>query len=88
MYLVSSYIVVVRRRQLMPFWLSLLTVGERLLLFTQRENKYIILSFILLILLKPFDDGLVQPLSRRLPGVVKLLSNFSRYQMLTMDKNH
>jgi hypothetical protein len=35
-----------------------------------REGVEIIFfSFILLILIKSFDDGLVQPLPRRLPGV-------------------
>jgi hypothetical protein len=61
---------VARRRQLMPFWLSLPTAGEQLLKFIQRENKkLIIFSFILLILIKPFDSSLIQPLAKRLPGV-------------------
>jgi hypothetical protein len=45
MLLVSSYIMVARRRQLMPFWLSLLMAGERLLYSIERQDK-IYFSFI------------------------------------------
>ena len=36
---------------------------------TERQEKWIIFSFSLLILLKPFNGGLRQPLSQRLLGV-------------------
>ncbi len=51
--------------------LGIIADGERAIIEIIREMveiKYF--SFSLLILLKPFDDGLVQPLPRRLPGVV------------------
>ena len=55
----------------MPFRLSLPTAnGGRAIVVNYIEGVEIIyFSFILLILLKPFDGGLVQPLAKRLPGV-------------------
>jgi hypothetical protein len=67
MLLVSSHIMVVRRRQWMPFWLPLSTAGERLFLILERQYNFFF-SFSLLILIKPINDGLVQPLPHRLPG--------------------
>jgi hypothetical protein len=51
----------------MPFWLSLPMAGNRLLSSTERQQ--INFSFSLLILLKPFNGDLGQPLLQRLPGV-------------------
>jgi len=44
--------------------------GRAIIEINREVVEIIIFSFSLLILLKPFDDGLVQPLPRRLPGVV------------------
>ena len=50
--------------------LAIIADGGRAIIVIDREGEEkIIFSFSLLILLKPFDDGLVQPLPRRLPGV-------------------
>jgi hypothetical protein len=48
MYLVSSYIMVVHRQQLMPFWLSLPAVGEGFFVIYREgvEIKYFLLYFI------------------------------------------
>ena len=43
--------------------------GRAIIVIDREGEEKIIFSFSLLILLKPFDDGLVQPLNRRLPGV-------------------
>ena len=50
--------------------LAIIADGGRAIGVIYREGVEIIFfSFILLILLKSFDDSLVQPLPRRLPGV-------------------
>jgi hypothetical protein len=50
--------------------LAIIANGGRTIVVIYRERVEIFFfSFILLILLKPFDGGLVQPLSRRLLGV-------------------
>jgi hypothetical protein len=38
-------------------------------IYTEGEEMKIIFPFILLILIKPFNGGLLQPLAKRLPGV-------------------
>jgi hypothetical protein len=44
--------------------------GGRAIILNFREAvQFVFFSFSLLILIKPIDDGLVQPLPRRLPGV-------------------
>ena len=53
----------------MLFWLSLTTVGKRLLSIDREAVEIIMFYFILLILLKPFEGGLSQPLLQRLTGV-------------------
>jgi hypothetical protein len=51
--------------------LAIIADGGRAIVVIYREGVEInYFSFILLILLKPFNDGLVQPLPHRLPGVV------------------
>jgi hypothetical protein len=51
--------------------LAIIANDGRAIIVIDREGVEInFFSFSLLILLKPFDDGLVQPLPRRLPGVV------------------
>ena len=51
--------------------LAIIADGRQAIIVIDREGvEIIIFSFSLLILLKPFKDGLVQPLPRRLPGVV------------------
>jgi hypothetical protein len=50
--------------------LATIVDGGRAIIFNFREAVQIIFfSFSLLILIKPIDDCLVQPLPRRLPGV-------------------
>jgi hypothetical protein len=50
--------------------LAIIADGGRAIIVIDREGvEIIIFSFIFLILLKPFDGGLVQPLPCRLPGV-------------------
>ena len=50
--------------------LTIIADGGRAIVVIYREGVEIIFfSFILLILLKPCDNGLVQPLPHRLPGV-------------------
>ncbi len=51
--------------------MAIIAGGGRAIIIINREAvEMIFFSFILLILLKPFDSGLVQPLAkRRLPGV-------------------
>jgi len=50
--------------------LAIIADGGRAIIVIYREGvEKIISSFILLILLKPFSGGLVQALSKRLPGV-------------------
>ena len=51
----------------LPYWAMHLAPYR--LIRTARKMKSIIFSFILLILLKPFDGSLVQPLPSRLPGL-------------------
>ena len=51
----------------LPYWVMHLAPYR--LIRTASKMKSIIFSYILLILLKPFNDGLVQPLLRRLLGV-------------------
>jgi hypothetical protein len=48
--------------------LAAIVDGGRAIIFNFREAVQFIFSFSLLILIKPIDDGLVQPLPRRLPG--------------------
>ena len=52
--------------------LAIIADGGRAIIVIDREGVEInyFLSFSLLILQKPFDGGLVQPLPHRLPGVV------------------
>jgi len=51
--------------------LAIIANGERaiVVIYTEGEEKNYYFSFTLLILIKPFDGGLVQPLAKRLPGV-------------------
>jgi hypothetical protein len=50
--------------------LAIIADGGRAIIEIDRKGiEKIYFSFILLILLKPFGGGLVQPLSKRLPGV-------------------
>ncbi len=69
MYWFCLYIMAARRQQWIPFWVSLPTASDQLLSPTERQQKKNNFSFSLLILLKPFDGNLGQPLSQRLPGV-------------------
>jgi hypothetical protein len=60
--------------KLVPQYYAVLAInadGRRAIIVIDREGVEIILfSFSLLFLIKPVDDGLVQPLPRRLQGVV------------------
>jgi hypothetical protein len=50
--------------------LATIVDGGRAIILNFREAvQFFFFSFSLLILIKPIDDGLVQPLPRRLPGV-------------------
>jgi len=50
--------------------LAIIADGRRGIFVIYREGEEIsFFSFILFILLKPFDNGLVQPLAKRLPGM-------------------
>jgi hypothetical protein len=50
--------------------LAIIADGGRAIVVICREGEEInSVSFILLILIIPFDDGLVGPLAKRLPGV-------------------
>jgi hypothetical protein len=49
--------------------LATIDEGGRGIVVVYREGVNIFFSFIILILLKPFDDGLIQPLPCRLLGV-------------------
>ncbi len=50
--------------------LAIIADGGRAIVVICREGEEInSVSFILLILIIPFDDGLAEPLAKRLPGV-------------------